>query len=102
MAKLFKTSDDVYNFIENEWSNHGCSNVGVNLKVVSTPKSKQILKISKASPTTEFLIRESDVITLVVYEDAWDRLDDLNKLLLLKGVFSIISYDLNALFTLQK
>ena len=57
MAKLFKTSDEVYEFITNEWSNHGCSNIGVNLKVVSTPKSKQILKLSKASATTEFLIR---------------------------------------------
>lgn len=93
MAKLFKTSEDVYEFITNEWSNHGCSNVGVNLKIVSTPKSKQILKLSKASATTEFLIRESDVITLVVYEDAWNRLDELNQLLILKGIFSIVSYD---------
>lgn len=93
MTKLFKTSDDVYEFIENEWLNHGCSNVGVNLKVVSTPKSKQILKLSKASATTEFLIMENDVITLVVYEDAWNRLDELNKLLLLKGALSIVSYD---------
>ena len=93
MTKVFKTSDDVYEFITKEWENHGCSNIGVNLKVVSTPKSKQILKLSKASATTEFLIRESDVITLTVYEDAFSRLDELNRLLLIKGVFSLVSYD---------
>lgn len=93
MTKPFKTSDDVFEFITNEWNNHNCSNVGINLKVVSTPKSKQILKLSKASATTEFLIREDDVITLVVYEDAFNRLDDMNKLLLIKGVFSLVSYD---------
>ncbi len=93
MAKLFKTSEDVFDFITNEWDNTNCSNIGVNLKIVSTPKSKQLLKLSKASATTEFLIREDDVITLVVYEEAWNRLDDLNKLLLIKGVFSTVSYD---------
>lgn len=93
MAKLFKTSEDVFDFITNEWENTNCFTIGVNLKIVSTPKSKQLLKLSKASATTEFLIREDDVITLVVYEEAWNRLDDLNKLLLIKGVFSTVSYD---------
>lgn len=93
MAKLFKTSDDVFEFITNEWENTSCSHIGVNLKVISTPKARQILKLSKASASTEFLIRENDVITLVVYEEAWDRLDELNKTLLIKGIFSIVNYD---------
>jgi hypothetical protein len=93
MAKLFKTSDDVFEFINNEWSNSTCSTIGVNLKVISTPKAKQILKLSKASASTEFLIREDDVITLVVYEEAFDKLDDFNKTLLVRGVFSLVSYD---------
>jgi len=94
MAKLFKTTDSIYEFITNEWENHSCSRVGVNLKVISTPKARQILKLSKASASMEFLIRENDVITLVVYEEAWDRLDDLQKTLILKGVFSTVSYDM--------
>jgi hypothetical protein len=95
MAKLFKTTDSVYEFIENEWENTNCSRMGANLKVISTPKARQILKLSKASASTEFLIREQDVITLVVYEDAWDRLDNLQKTLLVKGVFSTVSYDMD-------
>ena len=93
MAKLFKTSDDIYEFITNEWNNTSNAEIGVRLKVISTQKAKQILKLSKASATTEYLIREQDVLTLVVYEAAWDRLSDINKILLLKGVFSVISYD---------
>lgn len=95
MAKLFKTSEDVFEFITNEWKNTTCAEIGVNLKIISTPKARQILKISKASASTEFLIREDDVITLVVYEEAWDRLDDLNKTLLIKGVFSLVNYDMD-------
>ena len=93
MAKLFKTSDDIYELITNEWSNTESSKIGVRLKVISTQKAKQILKLSKASATTEYLIREQDVLTLVVYEEAWDRLSEMNKILLLKGIFSVVSYD---------
>lgn len=93
MAKLFKTSDDVYEFITNEWEQTDTSKIGVRLKVISTSKARQILKLSKVSATTEYLIREQDVITLVVYEDAWDKLSDVDKILLLRGLFSVVSYD---------
>lgn len=93
MAKLFKTSDDVYEFITNEWEQTDASKIGVRLKVISTSKARQILKLSKVSATTEYLIREQDVITLVVYEDAWDKLPDVDKVLLLRGLFSVVSYD---------
>lgn len=93
MAKLFKTSDDVYEFITNEWEQTDTSKIGVRLKVISTSKARQILKLSKVSATTEYLIREQDVITLVVYEDAWDKLSDVDKTLLLRGLFSVVSYD---------
>lgn len=93
MAKLFKTSDDVYEFITNEWEQTDASKIGVRLKVISASKARQILKLSKVSATTEYLIREQDVITLVVYEDAWDKLSDVDKILLLRGLFSVVSYD---------
>ena len=93
MAKLFKTSEDIYEFITNEWENTSALHIGVILKVISTPKAKQIFKLSKASATTEYLLREQDVITLTVYEEAFDRLSDLYKTLLVKGVFSVVSYD---------
>jgi hypothetical protein len=93
MAKLFKTSDDIFEEINKVWSETDCSQIGVRLKVISTQKAKQILKLSKASATTEYLIREQDVLTLVVYEEAWDRLNDEAKQLLLNGVFSVVYYD---------
>lgn len=93
MAKLFKTSEDVYEFIDREWQDTDLPVYGVMLKVISTPKAKQILKLSKASATTEYLLREEAVLTLVVYEAAWDRLSDLYKTLLIRGVFSTLSYD---------
>lgn len=94
MAKLFKTSDDIFEFINKAWQETTCAQVGINLKIMSTPKAKQILKLSKESARTEFLIREEKIITLVVYEKAWDLLDELNQMLLIKGIFSLVNYDL--------
>lgn len=93
MAKLFKTSDDIYEFIMNEWDNTTPAHIGVILKVISTPKAKQLFKLSKASATTEYLLREEDVLTLTVYEEVFDRLSDFDKILLTKGIFSVVSYD---------
>ena len=94
MGKLFKTSDDIFEFINNAWLSTNCGMMGINLKVMSTPKAKQILKLSKESARTEFLVREDKIMTLVVYEKAWDLLDELSQNLLIKGVFSLINYDL--------
>jgi len=93
MAKLFTTNEDVFKTIMNEWDNTNMAQIGIILKVMSTNKSKQVLKLSKASKTTEYLLREEDVLTLVVYEEAWDRLTELQQILLLRGLFSLISYD---------
>jgi hypothetical protein len=93
MAKLFKTSDDIHELIIKEWERTGNASIGIGLKVISTPKARQILKLSKANATTEYLLRESDLLTLVVYEAAWDRLSELNKILLLRGTFSVVSFD---------
>lgn len=93
MAQLFETNSEVYDRIMDEWGETDPAMIGVLLNVISTKKSKQMLKLSKTSPTTEFLIRKSDTLTLVVYETAWERLTPLQQTLLLKGVFSLVSYD---------
>ena len=93
VAKLFKTDDSILDVIENEWAETSLSDLGIVLKVISTNKSKQVLKLSKASKTVEYLLREEDMIMLTVYENAWNQLSPLDQRLLLKGAFSIISYD---------
>lgn len=93
MAKLFKTDDDILDIIESEWGETDLCSLGIILETISTSKSKQVLKLSKASKTIEYLLRKEDLLTLVVYENAWNRLSPLDQRLLLKGVFSVVSYD---------
>lgn len=91
MAKLFESSQDIAELAQDKFEDTSLAQMGINLKVLSTTKSKNILKVSRANATTHFLT-DKDVI-LVVYEDAFDRLSDEFKNQLMEGAISNITYD---------
>lgn len=91
MAKIFETSADIVELAQDKFEETGLAQMGINLKVLSTTKSKTVLKASRANATTQHLTGK-DVI-LVVYEEAFDRLTDEFKSKLMEGAISNISYD---------
>lgn len=95
MAKIFDTSADIVELLENKFDECGLLNYGFNLKIMSTTKSKDIFKINKASATVEHLAHKSDMILITVYEEAFDRLDDDTKNILVDMIMSNVSYDLD-------
>jgi hypothetical protein len=95
MGKLFKTCDDITEMINDEFKKTNLESYGINLKIMSTKKAKEILKLSKASATTEFIIKRDYVIQICVYEAAFDRLPDNAKQLLIEMALSSIVYDVD-------
>ena len=93
MSKVFKTSDDIVELIENQFSETGLEPYGINLKILSTVKSKELMTVAKESAKTEFLSKSKDLITITVYEALFDRLDDEAKNMLTEMYLSGISYD---------
>lgn len=93
MAKIFETSQDIAELAHDKFDETGLPQMGMNLKVMSVTKSNEILKVKRANATTEFLTKNSDVITLYIYEDAFDRLTDDYKARLMEGALSNVSYD---------
>ena len=91
MAKLFKTGEDIVELARNKFEDAGLPQIGINLTILSTPKAKTVLKVSRANATTHFLTQK-DVI-LLVYEEAFDLLPDDAKNVLMEGVLSNVSYD---------
>lgn len=91
--KLFDTSTDIVELIDRKFEDCGLAVFGLDLKVMSTTKSKDVIKVSKASATTEYLTKKEGMITLVVYEEAFDRLPDDAKEKLVEMALSDISYD---------
>ena len=89
--KIFETAADIAELAQDKFEDTGLAQMGINLKVLSITKSKNVLKVSRANATTHFLT-DKDVI-LVVYEEAFDRLSDEFKNKLMEGAISNIVYD---------
>lgn len=91
MAKIFETSQDVAELVQSKWEDTGLAQMGIELKLLSVTKAKNVLKASKAGATVNYLTRKDAF--LVIYEEAFDRLSDEFKEKLIEGCLSNISYD---------
>jgi hypothetical protein len=91
MAKLFKTSEDIADLIQTKWEETNLAQMGIDLKVISTTKAKNVLKASKASATVQYLTKKDAILT--IYEEAFDRLSEAYKEIIVEGCISNISYD---------
>lgn len=89
--KLFETSNDIRELIQAKFEETGLPQMGLNLKIMSTTKAKNVLKVSKAGATLQYLTKKDAF--LIVYEEAFDRLSDEFKEKLVEGAISNIAYD---------
>lgn len=89
--KIFETSKDIIELAEKKFWETSLAQLGVNLKILSVTKSKNVLKISRASAITQALTKKDVILT--VYEEAFDRLSDEFKEKLIEGAISNIAYD---------
>ena len=91
MAKFFETSQDIAELVQSKWENTGLAQRGIELKLISVTKAKNVLKASKAGATINYLTKKDAF--LIIYEEAFDRLSDEYKERILEGALSNISYD---------
>lgn len=92
MAKFFEVSDENRELIEDVFNETGLFNY-INLKIVGTPKAKELIKISKTNPLAEYVGKISDSIVCTLYEEAFNRLDEKTKKLLVIDAFNNVGYD---------
>ena len=91
MAKFFETSADIAELAQDKFEDTGLAQMGIQLKVISVTKAKNVLKASKAGATIQYLTKKDAI--LIVYEEVFDRLSDEYKEKLMEGALSNISYD---------
>jgi hypothetical protein len=90
MAKIFETSKDLLELANSKFEDAGLTHT-VSLRVLSTKKAKNVLKVSRANAILNGVTK--DDVVLVIYEEAFDRLSDEFKEKLMEGAFSGVSYD---------
>lgn len=94
MSKIFKTSDDIAEMIMSKFNETGLPQMGVDIKIMSLTKANSVIKVSRASATTDFLTDGGgSSIHVFVYEEAFDRLSDDMKIKLIEGALSNVAYD---------
>lgn len=91
MAKFFETSADIAELAQVKWEETGLAQMGIDLKLLSVTKARNVLKASKAGATINYLTKKDAF--LIIYEEAFDRLSDEYKEKLMEGAISNISYD---------
>ena len=89
--KFFETSEDIAALAQSKFEETGLPQMGIDLKVISVTKSKNVLKATKAGATIHYLTKKDAI--LVIYEEAFDRLTDEYKEKLMEGALRNISYD---------
>ena len=92
MAKLGAVSDDTRNLVDEILGKSGLANF-VNAEVMSISKQKQIVTVKRANATTEYLANKPDSICIYVYEEAFDRLDDNARFLIMEDALNTVYYD---------
>ena len=91
MAKFFETSQDIAELVQSKWEDTGLAQMGIELKLISVTKAKNVIKASKAGATINYLTKKDAF--LIIYEEAFDRLTDEYKEKIIEGALSNISYD---------
>lgn len=92
MAKLGKLSEDTVELIENIISETGLDNY-ISVKTYAVKKSKEVIKIKKAGPIEGELAKDESTVFIIVYEEAFDRLDDDAKETLMRDAINNIIFN---------
>ena len=91
MAKFGKVSEETQKLVDDIVTDLGLVNY-MQFEVIST-KMKQLIKVSRASKTAEYMANKVDTVCVFIYEEAFDMLTDRAKELLVKDALNVVSYD---------
>lgn len=92
MAKITKASDDVTNTIQEVVDKMGLT-LYARFFALNISGQKQLVKVTKASPTTEYFSNTSDSIIVYVNEEIYDMLEPKQRNMLIANALYGVDYD---------
>ena len=80
MAKLYETSEEIRDFIENIITKETTLDRYIEWHILSNDKQKELIKVAKSSAVTEYFAKMRDSIIIYVNEEVFDRMkpDNVN------------------------
>lgn len=92
MSKFGKLTEENQKLVTDVVDNLGLCNY-LNVEANAVKKSKTLIKVSKAGDRYEYATKKPSIVCIDIYEEAFDRLDEDNKKLLIEDALNSISYD---------
>ena len=71
----------------------GLHHYGLEFQTLNTTKGKEVIKVSKASDVTEVVSNKESLIIVIVYEEAFDRVDEKTRWMWVRMALDCVSYD---------
>lgn len=93
MSKITKASDDVTNAIQSVVDKMGLT-LYARFFALNITGQKQLVKVTKASPTTEYFSNTVDSIIVYVNEEIYDMLEPKQRNMLIANALYGVNYDL--------
>ena len=94
MGKITKASDDVIDAIHGVAEEMGIIHYA-RFFVLNITGQKQLVKVTKASPTTEYFSNTSDTVIVYVNEEVYDKLEDKQREMLIANALYGVVFDLD-------
>lgn len=92
MSKISKASDDVINLVQKIVDDMGMT-LYVHFFALNIRGQKELVKISKASATTEYFSKTVDSIIVYVNEEIYDMLEERQRYILIANALYGVNYD---------
>jgi hypothetical protein len=93
MAKLTMASPDLEKLVQEVAQEMGLTQMGIEFQALNAKKSKEIVKVSKANEVTEILSDKENLVVVIAYEEAFDRVDEKTRWMWIRMALDCVSYD---------
>lgn len=93
MAKLTMASPDLEKLVHEVAQEMGLTQMGVEFQALNAKKAKEIVKVSKANEVTEILSDKENLVVVIAYEEAFDRVDEKTRWMWIRMALDCVSYD---------
>ena len=87
-------SPDIEKLVQDVATEMGLVQMGVEFQALNTKKAKEVVKISKASEVTEILSDKENLVVVIVYEEAFDRVEEKDRWMWIRMALDCVSYDM--------
>lgn len=86
-------SPDTERLVQEVAQEMGLIQMGVEFQALNIKKAKEVVKVQKASEVTEILSDKENLVVVICYEDAFDRVDEKERWMWIRQALDKVSYD---------